>query len=103
MAGLRFVRNRIDQEAGQADFISPPASGPGRDDGPVTEWTWNPVPEPVLASLLPRGQAWAMTRYRAYQDHLAGRATGEAFGRATAFLTQAAATAASATRAPAPH
>ncbi len=27
-----------------------------------------------------------MTRYRAYQAHLAGHTVGETFGRATAFL-----------------
>ena len=45
-----------------------------------------PVPEPALASLSPRGQAWEMTRYRAYQAYLAGHAIGETFGRATEFL-----------------
>ena len=32
-----------------------------------------------------------MTRYRAYQAHLAGHALGEVFGRAFAFLKQVAA------------
>jgi hypothetical protein len=105
MAGLRFVRNRMHQEAGHAAFVSPPASGPGRDAGPVTAWTWNPVPEPALASLPPRGQAWEMTRYRAYQDHLAGHKIEAAFGRAAAFLTTAAGAAAPVTNpgAPAPR
>jgi hypothetical protein len=49
--------------------------------------------EPALASLPPRGQAWETTRYRAYQAQLAGRAIGEAFGRAAAFLKLAAANA----------
>ena len=31
-----------------------------------------------------------MTRYRAYQVHLAGHTTGESFGRAAAFLKLAA-------------
>jgi hypothetical protein len=35
-----------------------------------------------------------MTRYRAYQAHLAGHTIGEVFGRATAFLRLAAAGAA---------
>jgi hypothetical protein len=38
-----------------------------------------------------------MTRYRAYQVHLAGHTAGESFGRAAAFLKLAAADAASIT------
>jgi hypothetical protein len=49
------------------------------------------MPEPVLTSLGPRGQAWEMTRYRAYQAQLAGHTTGETFGQAVAFLQLAAA------------
>jgi hypothetical protein len=44
------------------------------------------VPQPVLAALLPRGQEWERTRYRAYQRYLASRTVGDTFGRATAFL-----------------
>ena len=88
LAGLRFVRNRIGAEADLAEFIEP---GPGPGEGRITEWVWKPVPEPALASLSPRGQAWEMTRYRAYQAHLVGRTLGEVFGRATAFLKQVAA------------
>ncbi len=105
MAGLRFVRNRMSDEADSAGFICLGAGDPGPGDGPVSAWTWKSVPEPALASLLPRGQAWEMTRYRAYQAHLAGHTIGEVFGRATAFLRLAAASAASAAdaSAPAPH
>ena len=88
LAGLRFVRNRIGAKADPAEFIE---TGPGPGEGRITEWVWKPVPEPALASLSPRGQAWEMTRYRAYQDHLAGHTLGEIFGRAAAFLKQAAA------------
>ena len=56
---------------------------------------WNPVPEPTVASLPPRGQAWEMTRYRAYEAHLAGRTIGEIFGRPAAFLELTAAEATS--------
>ena len=77
LAGLRFVRNRIGHEADLAEFIDPGAPGPGAGTGPITAWTWKPMPEPALASLPPRGRAWEMTRYRAYQAHLAGRTTGE--------------------------
>jgi hypothetical protein len=38
-----------------------------------------------------------MTRYRAYQAHLAGHTVGETFGRATAFLKLAGANASSIT------
>jgi hypothetical protein len=79
LTGLRFIRNRIGDEADLAEFV---AAGEGR----ITGWTWKPVPEPALASLPPRGQAWEMTRYRAYQAYLAGHVIGETFGRATEFL-----------------
>ena len=112
LAGLRFVRNRM-RSLGHDDFIRPrtertepaertesaertepagPAgprtepAGPGQGVGPITAWTWKPVPQPVLAALLPRGQEWEKTRYRAYQRYLASRTVGDTFGRATAFL-----------------
>jgi hypothetical protein len=91
LAGMRFVRNRIGDEADLAEFIEPCAPGPGTGAGSITDWTWRPVPEPALALLPPRGQAWEMTRYRAYQAHLAGHTVGESFGRAAAFLKLAAA------------
>jgi hypothetical protein len=97
LAGLRFVRNRIGHEADLAEFIEPGAPGPGAGDGRITAWTWKPVPEPALASMPLRGQAWEMTRYRAYQAQLAGHAIGEIFGRATEFLKLAAANAPSVT------
>jgi len=93
LAGLRFVRNRIGHEIDLAEFIEPGAPGPGAGEGHITGWTWKSVPEPALASLPPDGQAWEMTRYRAYQAQLAGHTTGEIFGRAVAFLTLAAASA----------
>ena len=55
------------------------------------------MPEPAVASLPPRGQAWEMMRYRAYEAQLAGHAIGEIFGRATEFLKLAAANAPSIT------
>jgi len=91
LAGLRFVRNRIGDQADLVEFIEPGGPGPGAGDGHITEWVWKPAPEPALASLSPRGRAWEMTRYRAYRAHLAGRIIGEVFGRAAAFLKQAAA------------
>jgi hypothetical protein len=81
LGGLRFVRNRMRHETDHDDFIMP------GDPDPVPAWTWRSVPVPPLGSLLPRGQEWEMTRYRAYQSHLAGRSVGEIFGRAIGFLT----------------
>ena len=66
-AGLRFVRNRMGCRLDPADFIQPEQSHPGADPGGVTTWRWRPVPEPDLGSLPPRGQAWEVTRYRAYR------------------------------------
>jgi hypothetical protein len=44
------------------------------------------VPEPALGALTPRGRAWEMTRYQAYQAQLAGCTVGEIFAQAVAFL-----------------
>jgi hypothetical protein len=87
LAGLRFVRNQVG--CGRVDFIC--ARGGHGADGGITDWTWNSMPKPALAGLLPRGRTWEMRRYRAYQDQLAGRTIGETFGRAAAFLRAAAA------------
>ena len=57
--------------------------------GHITGWTWRPVPEPKLTVLAPRGQAWELTRYQAYQAQLAGHTIGETFTRAAAFLQHA--------------
>jgi hypothetical protein len=91
LTGLRFVRNRIGDEADLAEFIEPCEAGPCTGERRITGWTWRPVPEPALASLPPRGQAWEMTRYQAYQAQLAGHTIGETFGRAAEFLKLAAA------------
>jgi hypothetical protein len=48
LAGLRFVRNRIGDEADLAEFIETSPPGPGADRGRITGWTWKPMPEPVL-------------------------------------------------------
>ena len=93
LAGLRFVRNQIGDGADLAEFIEPGAPGHGAGQGRITGWTWKPRPEPVLALLPPRGRAWEMARYRAYQARLARHAIGETFGRASAFLKLAAANA----------
>jgi hypothetical protein len=97
LAGLRFVRNRMGHHVDHVDFIHPEAIRPGPDDGRITAWTWESVPPPALASLPPRGQAWEMTRYKAYQAQLADHTIGEIFGRAAAFLKLAAVKATSGT------
>jgi hypothetical protein len=98
LAGLRFVRNRMGHDADQVDVIKPAARRPGRGGHRITAWTWKPVPEPAPGSLSPRGQAWEMTRYRAYQAQLAGHPIGETFGRAAAFLSLTATNAAAITK-----
>jgi hypothetical protein len=89
LAGLRFVRNRIGDEADLAEFIQPSRNGHDSPTARVPGWTWKPVPELKLAKLSPPRQAWEMSRYQAYQAHLAGHTIGETFGRATAFLKRA--------------
>ena len=91
LAGLRFARNWMDDDTGQVAFIRPHAGHSGPDDGRITAWAWQPVPEPALASLPPRAQVWEMTRYRAYEAQLAGHTVGEIFERAAVFLGRAAA------------
>ena len=81
LTGLRFVRNRIGDEADLGEFVEASGAGPGGRQRRITSWTWKPLPEPALGSLPPRGQAWEMTRYRAYHAHLAGHPVGETFGR----------------------
>ena len=87
--GLRFVRNRMGYFADHADFIQPRRGADGDRDAPITDWTWKSLPEPTMESLPPRGQEWELSRYQAYQDHLAGRTVGETFNRAAAFLVLA--------------
>jgi hypothetical protein len=89
LGGLRFVRNQMGDEADLADFIG--AGGPGAGGAPITAWRWKLILQPALGPLTSRGQAWEMTRYRAYLARLAGRAVGETFGCTAEFLTMAAA------------
>ena len=76
LAGLRFVRNRIGDEADLAEFIEPSQVGQDSSAERITGWMWRPVPESKLAKLSPPGQAWEMTRYQAYQAQLAGHTSG---------------------------
>jgi hypothetical protein len=85
LAGLRFVRNRAGQHVDHTDFIVPHPPRSGR----VAAWRWASVPEPTLASLPPRGQAWEASRYREYEACLAGHTVEETFDRAREFLERA--------------
>ena len=93
LAGLRFVRNRIGQKVDLAELVGPRARDSdeaGSADSAVTDWVWRPVPAPEVASGSSRAQAWAKTRYRAYQAQLAGRPVADSLERAVAFLQQTA-------------
>ena len=79
-AGLRFVRNRMGYDTHPADLVQP------RESGGVAAWIWKAVPAPALGTLTPRGRAWELDRYQAYQTQLASRPVGETFTQATAFL-----------------
>ena len=85
LGGLRFVRNRMREEAGCGSFIGPSPDG--------ERWWWMPVPEPSLDALPERGAEWERTRYRSYQDFLAGYTTVDVFEQATSFLQLAVGTA----------
>ena len=89
LAGLRFVRNRIGDEADLAEFIEPSQNGQDASTWRIIVWTWKPVPESKPAALTAAKQAWELSRYQAYQAQLAGHTIGETFGRATAFLKRA--------------
>jgi endogenous inhibitor of DNA gyrase (YacG/DUF329 family) len=82
--GLRFVRNRMGYYADHADFIQPRAAD-GGSDAPITEWRWQSMPPPAVATLPPRGQEWELVRYQAYQDLLAGHTIGDTFTRTSTF------------------
>jgi hypothetical protein len=88
MAGLRFVRNQMRGAGNPAGFFSS-AGGEAASPGPglaAVDWCWDPVAEPPQAGRPTRGPEWELKRYRDYQAFLAGRATGETFGRAAGFL-----------------
>ncbi|HUA40635.1 MAG TPA: hypothetical protein VMA32_03665 [Streptosporangiaceae bacterium] len=84
LAGFRFVRNQIGHDIDRADFIRATPSGGGTPHS--RDWTWATVPEPGGASMSPRGLAWELTRYQAYQSRLAGRPVVTTFRCAASFL-----------------
>jgi hypothetical protein len=87
--GLRFVRNRMGYYADHSDFIQPRETTDAGSEAPITAWTWKALPEPPVETMAPRGQAWELSRYHAYLEHLADHTVGETFQRAAAFLTLA--------------
>jgi hypothetical protein len=89
LAGLRFVRNQVGNDIDRGHFIQPGAMAANyaRAQG----WTWTSLPEPSGESLSPRGLAWEMDRYRAYESRLAGRAVVTTFSYASSFLNVVAA------------
>jgi len=89
LAGLRFVRNWMGYHADHADFIRPQPGHHRPGGGQIAAWTWRRAPEPAVTSFPPLRQEWEMGRHQAYQEHLAGHAVGETFGRAAAFLGEA--------------
>ncbi len=92
LAGLRFVRNRMGYHEDPADFVDAVGHAGSRESA-VTAWMWRHLPEPALGSLPPHGRSWELSRYRAYQDQLAGRPVGESLALAAEFLTLATAAA----------
>lgn len=89
LSGLRYVRNQLGRPGDPADpaeFIRPV---PGSSGG--ASWAWSPRPEPPLEALTEDGRDWELSRYRAYQDRLAGRDIIRVFARCADFLQQVAA------------
>lgn len=84
LAGLRFVRNQIGYDIDRADFIGAVAGAAGLPH--ARDWIWTSLPEPTGESMTPRGLAWEMTRYGAYQSRLAGRSVVTTFRCAASFL-----------------
>jgi hypothetical protein len=88
LAGLRYVRNQMGVHLDPDEFLRAGVTS-GSEQAPA--WTWSPLPEPVTMELSPRGQEWERSRYRAYQDWLAGRPITHTFALAAGFLRMAAA------------
>ncbi len=84
LGGLRFVRNQMSQETGHAGHAAFIGVGEA-DGGPVTDWAWQPMPEPA-ADTGAANVSWELARYRAYQSQLASHTVGECFDRVVAFL-----------------
>ena len=83
LAGLRYVRNQLGKSADPAGFVRL-----ARENGSPAAWTWNPLPAPDLAALTQRARQWELSRYNAYQAHLAGHGIAATFTRFTEFLSR---------------
>ncbi len=84
LGGLRFVRNQVGNDIDQAHFIEPGVAP--TDSGRAQDWIWTRLPEPSCEAMSPRGFAWELDRYRAYESRLAGRAVVTTFSSAASFL-----------------
>jgi hypothetical protein len=89
LAGLRYVRNQMGVHLDPDEFLRAATANGDADE--AAAWTWSPLPEPVTRELSPRGEEWERSRYRAYQDWLAGRAITHTFALSAGFLRMAAA------------
>jgi hypothetical protein len=85
LEGLRYVRNQLGRSADPASLIEPVSSG-----DPAAGWTWRSLSQPDLAGLKSRARKWELSRYRAYQERLAGHDIAETFTWCAEFLTLAA-------------
>jgi hypothetical protein len=84
LEGLRYVRNQLGASADPASLIRPAV------DGGTGQWTWRPLPPPDLSDRGSRARKWELSRYRAYQERLAGCDITETFAWCAEFLTLAA-------------
>lgn len=91
LAGLRYVRNRLGESAGAAEFIRFALDADG-----AAAWIWKPLPQPALDGMAASSRDWEISRYRSYQARLANRDVGLILTRCAAFLERAATTAAAA-------
>jgi hypothetical protein len=85
LTGLRYVRNQLGEDHRPGRFIEPPAPA-GPAETMTADWRWVHRPEPDLTELLVHGQPWELTRYRAYEQWLAGNSMAAVFQRAGDFL-----------------
>jgi hypothetical protein len=85
LEGLRYVRNQLGRSADPASLIDPVSS-----DDPAAGWAWRRLPQPDLAGLGSRARKWELSRYRAYQERLAGHDITETLTWCAEFLTLAA-------------
>jgi hypothetical protein len=66
LEGLRYVRNQLGRSVSPGDLIMTTAGGS------AISWAWRPLPQPDLSGLGQRARKWELSRYRAYQERLAG-------------------------------